>query len=403
MTANGNTAPEEGTLLWARPDGEGGAGGIEPLRAAVREFKLAVHCCGYAELPELIRTRRCELVGVEVGADAEAAAALIKRLHERLPALTIFAASDDPGVSLLRTLLEAGATDVLSLPLGSQELHKALIKFSQVRTKAGAAQAAGTVLTVVGVRGGLGATTLAVNLAARFHGTLEAETALVDLDLQRGDVAAFLNLTPVNSLAALANATGPVDEIFLAGTLTRHPSGLFLLPAPSEIEEADAIGHNEVEVALRLLRVQFRFVVVDTARTISGPSLAAFEQSDRILALTDLSVPGVRAARRIVELLDRLSIPRERVDLIVTHAIPGPVSLADAARAIGKEVFHVLPRDEQGAGGAMNAGAPLAASREAGLATAIGELADKLAGRGATTKAKRGHLLQRMFTRETRP
>ena len=52
MTANGNTVPEEGTLLWARPDGEGGAGGIEPLRAAVREFKLAVHCCGYAELPE---------------------------------------------------------------------------------------------------------------------------------------------------------------------------------------------------------------------------------------------------------------------------------------------------------------------------------------------------------------
>src|SRR5204862_338421 len=206
------------------------------LRAAVREFKLAVHCCGYAELPELIRTHRCELVGVEVGADADAAAALIKRLHERLPALTIFAASDDPGVSLLRTLLEAGATDVLSLPLGSQELHKALIKFSQVRTKAGAAQAAGTVLTVVGVRGG----------------------------------------------------------------------------------------------------------------------------------------PGVRAARRIVELLDRLSIPRERVDLIVTHAIPGPVSLADAARAIGKEVFHVLPRDEQGAGGAMNAGTPLAAPREAGLATAIG-------------------------------
>jgi len=105
VTTNGNTTPEEGTLLWARPDGEGGAGGIEPLRAAVREFKLAVHCCGYAELPELIRTRRCELVGVEVGADAEAAAALIKRLHERLPALTIFAASDDPGVSLLRTLL----------------------------------------------------------------------------------------------------------------------------------------------------------------------------------------------------------------------------------------------------------------------------------------------------------
>ena len=403
MTANGNMAPEEGTLLWARPDGAAGPGSVELLRAAVREFKLGVHCCTYGELPELIRTRRCELVGIELGADAEAAVALIKRLHDRLPTLTIFAASDDPGVSVLRAVLEAGASDVLSLPLGRQELHKALIRFSQLRTKTGPAQAAGSVLTVYGVRGGLGATTLAVNLAARLHTALEAETALVDLDLQRGDVAAFLNLTPVNSLAALASATGPVDEIFLAGTLTRHPSGLFLLPAPSEIEEADAIGHNEVEVALRLLRPQFRYAVVDTSRTITGPALAAFEQSDRLLMLTDLSVPGVRAARRIVELLDRLSIPRERVDLIVTHAIPGPVSLPDAARAIGKEVFHVLPRDEQAATSAMNAGTPLAAAREAGLATGIAELADKLAGRGGPAKAKRGHLLQRIFTRETRP
>src|SRR5439155_1178479 len=187
-------APEEGMLLWARPDGAAGPGSVELLRAAVREFNLGVHCCTYGELPELIRTRRCELVGI----------------------------------------------------------------------------------------------------------ALDAETALVDLDLQRGDVAAFLNLTPVNSLAALASAAGTVDEIFLAGTLTRHPSGLFLLPAPSEIEEADAIGHNEVEVALRLLRPQFRYAVVDTSRTITGPALAAFEQSDRLLMLTDLSVPGVRAARRIV-------------------------------------------------------------------------------------------------------
>ncbi|TMA36071.1 MAG: hypothetical protein E6J79_13895 [Deltaproteobacteria bacterium] len=403
MTTNGTMAPEEGTLLWARPDGATGPGSVEPLRVAVREFKLAVHACTYGELPELVRVRRCELVGIELGEDAEAGVALIKRLHERLPALNIFAVSDDPSVSLLRTLLEAGASDVLSLPLSSQELHKALIKFSQVRSKTGPANAPGTVLTVYGVRGGLGATTLAVNLAARLHATLEVETALVDLDLQRGDVAAFLNLTPVNSLAALANATGTVDEIFLAGTLTRHPSGLFLLPAPSEIEEADAIGHNEVEVALRLLRSQFRYAVVDTGRTISGPALAAFEQSDRLLMLTDLSVPGVRAARRIVELLDRLSIPRERVDLIVTQAIPGPVSLQDAARAIGKEVFQVLPRDEQAASGAMNAGAPIAAGREGGLGTAIAELADKVAGRGGAPKAKRGHLLQRIFTRETRP
>jgi pilus assembly protein CpaE len=400
VSTNGSIAPEEGTVLWALPDGATGAA-IDGLRAAVHEFNLGVHCCTYAELPELVRTRRCELVGIELGADLEAGTQLIKRLHERLPALTIFAATSDPSMAVLRAVLEAGASDVLSLPLGNQELHKALIKFSQLRTKNGPAHAAGSVLTVYGVRGGLGATTLAVNLASRLHTGLECETSLVDLDLQRGDVGAFLNLTPVNSLAALANATGPVDEIFLAGTLTRHTSGLFLLPAPSEMEEADTIGHKEVEMALRLLRPQFRFTIVDTSRMITAPVLAAFEQSDRVLMLTDLSVPSVRTARRTIELLERLSIPRERVDLIVTQVIPGPVPLADAARAIGKEVYHVLPRDEQAAAAAMNAGTTITA-RESGLAVAIADLADKLVGKGGQAKAKRGHLLQRIFAREAR-
>ncbi len=80
--------------------------------------------------------------------------------------------------------------------------------------------------------------------------------ALVDLDLQRGDVAAFMNLTPHNSLANLAAAPGEIDDVFLASTLTRHPNGVFVLPAPTEIEDADSVGHDEIKLALELLRAR---------------------------------------------------------------------------------------------------------------------------------------------------
>ncbi len=302
---------------------------------------------------------------------------------------------------MIRAVLEAGAADFLSLPLNPQELNKALIKLSQTALKGPSArgQAAGTIITVCGARGGLGATTVAVNLAFSLTTLTRTDVALVDLDLQRGDVAAFLNLTPLNSIATIAEAKGAVDDIFLAGTLTRHPRGVFVLPAPTQVEEADAVGHDHVELTLQLLRAQFSHTVVDTARTVNGAMLAAFEQSDHILILTDLSVPGVRAARRMIELLLRLNVSAQLIQPVFSHVIPGPVSPQDAVRAIGKEPLLVIPRDDAAASGAMNDGTPLN-GKQSPLSFAIAELAAKLTGVAPPSRPK--GLLQRVFSKEAR-
>jgi pilus assembly protein CpaE len=387
----------QGTIVWATA---GGAAGPDILEGAAAEFKLAVRICTHRELLEKLRKERVTLVGIEFGQDAREALTLVKEVCNWRQGLPVLAATGDTSVTMIRAALQAGATDVLSLPLSPQELHKALIKFTQPVPKApSAARTLGDVVTVCGARGGLGATTIAVNLAFRMGAMTSSNVALVDLDLQRGDVAAFLNLTPSNSIATLATAPGPVDEIFLAGTLTRHPGGVFVLPAPLQIEDADAIGHDEVEMALRLLRGQFRYVVVDTARTITGSMLAAFEQTDKILVLTDLSVPGVRAARRTFEVLGRLDIPMERVELLVTQARPGPVTMQEAVRAIGKEPFQVIPRDEGAASHAMNGGTTLNGGSSV-LSTSLSELAGKLTGVQVAPKGR--GLFQRVFSKEAR-
>lgn len=388
-------------LAWATPE----AGPPdEVVAAAAAEFKLVVRFCTHREVTDVVRSSRCTIVVIELASDPRPGIELIKRLHEQGPQLTLIAAAADMNVTVLRVALESGATDVLTLPVSEAELQKALIKVSRTG-RSGAGRGTGKIVTVYGVRGGLGTTTIAVNLAVQLQTLVSADVALVDLDLQRGDVGAFLNVTPVNSIAAMADATGQIDEIFLAGILTRHASGLFLLPAPALMEEADPLGHGDVQTALGLLQAQFRFTVIDTPRVITGSTLAAFEQSDRILLVTDLSVPGVRAARRVTELLLRLGLPRERAELIVTQSVPGPVPMQDAGRAVGREPFFVIPRDEASASSAMNAGTPLVSSgaRDATLLPAIVELAGKVAGLGPNTKAKRGHLLQRIFNREARP
>ena len=114
--------------------------------------------------------------------------------------------------------------------------------------------------------------------------------------------------------------------------------------------------------------------------------------------VTDLSIPGVRAARRTVELLSRLGVPGERVELIVTEAIPGPVSMKDGSQAIGKTPFFVIPRDEPSAAEAMNHGAPLN-GKPSKLALAMAELAAKVAGVTVAGKPRGGQMLRRLFGR----
>jgi len=388
----------QGTMLWAGD----GTTARELVEATARDIGLAACFCGLQELGDSSRGSQSDVIAIETGTDPARALALVADVHGRLPRATILLASPDSSVGFIRQALQAGASDVLSLPLQPNELHRALIRSVHAGPRTPAEpESGGDIIAVCGARGGLGATTLAVNLASKLVAVTGTEVALVDLDLQRGDVAAFMNLTPHNSLANLAAAPGEIDDVFLASTLTRHPNGVFVLPAPTEIEDADSVGDAEIKLALDLLRARFRYTVVDTSRTITGAMLAAVETSRRILLLSDLSVPGIRHARRTVDLFGRLGIPAERVELLVTEAVAGPVSLHDATRAIGKTPFFVIPRDENSAAEAMNHGAPLN-GKPTKLALAMAELATKVAGVPTAGKPKSSQLLRKLFGRTER-
>ena len=372
------TQQKEDGFLWVS---SAAASDQEILQATAREFELTLHLTTPEKLWETVRSHRFTVVGIDVGASPEQGITLLRQLREKMPALTVVAASRDTSTHLIRSALEAGAFDVLSLPLLASELHKVLIRITHGGPHtAPPGTTAGEVITVYGARGGLGATTLAVNLAVRIASLTSSNCGLVDLDLQRGDVATFLNLTPVQTLAAFASSTGDFDPLFLRHTLLRHAGGVYVLPAPTEIEEAELVGRDQVEKALGLLRARFAHTVVDTARTLTDATLAAFEHSDHVLLLCDLSVPGVRAGRRFLELLARVEASASQVHLVLTGAGRESIKTEDAERALGRRPLITLPRDEAAAAHAMNAGAPLNGSKPSALTLAVTELARTLTG-----------------------
>jgi len=388
------------SILWVTP---GQTDSRNLVIAVAHEFKLEARFCTHDEVSTALGNQQYGLVGIELGVDPQKGIALLKEVHRRLPHSPILAASGDPSVGLIRSALEAGASDFITLPLAAPELHRVLIKFTQLERRTLGSGEPGEVITLCGARGGLGVTTLAVNLAVRLHALTHSPVALVDLDLQRGDVTAFLDMTPMESVAALAGARDKLDEVFVRGTLTRHSSGVLVLAAPPHVEEAELVGHEDLAAAIPLLRAQFRYTVIDTSRTITGPVLAALEQADRILLLSEISVPGVRAARRLHELLARISPDPGRIELLISDVHPSPVKMADALRAIGKDqALLVVPRDEAQASAAANAGVPLNGASPSPLADAIAALAAKLAGMPAEAHGLRRSLLQRFLPRGRR-
>ena len=387
----------EARLLWATNDDQG-TGAL--LLGAARDLGLSAQICSPRDVFEIVRPARFDLIGIELGKEAREGLALIRQIHDKFPRLTIIAGIVESGVATIRAAFEAGASDIVSIPLSQTELQKVLIKFRQTKIREASTRGvSGDVTVVYGVRGGLGATTTAVNLAVQMAALSAGSVALADLDLQRGDVTTFLNLSHIESIASIAASASEVDEIFLHGTLTRHASGISVLPAPQQIEEADSVGNDEVKLALQLLRSQFRHTVIDTPRTITGSLLAAFELADHILLITDLSIPSVRAARRFLDLLERLNVSTACVDLVITELVRGPVELKDLTRSLGKEPIMTIPRDDAAAAQAMNSGTPLNGGRPAGLALAMNLLAAKIAGVPQSPSA-RGSFLRRIFAKE---
>ncbi len=385
------------TLLWVQDESTTDPHQIETV---CRELGIEVKSSTSAGLDAAI-DRKVTMLGLDLGSDSVAGIRRLQQIRERHPGLPIFVASSESNVSTMRAALQHGATDFLTLPLDPLDLSRVVIRLAQDQARAPQKVVGGEIITIYGCRGGLGATTLAVNLAIQLEELDLGEVVVVDLDLQRGDVSAFLNLTPSQSISALADARGEIDEIFLHSAMTRHPSGMFVLAAPDKVEDADSVGHDEVTHALRLLRTQYRFCIIDTPRTIAAPTIAAFEQSDSILLLTDRSVPGIRAAQRTVALLERLDVQISQMRLVFADAHPGPISVDDAERTIGLRPYLTLPRDDAAAAAAMNSGSPLNGTRGAGLAMTIADLASKVAGSEQALR-KRGGLLRRFFSREAR-
>jgi len=318
---------------------------------------------------------------LELAAPIEDALGAASQFRLENPDTVILFTAEVYDQDLLLQAMRSGASDILKWPLDRGALGQALERAAalQHRKQGGGSQR--KVFTVFSNKGGSGVSTLATNLAVSLRRQTGREVALVDFDYQSGDVAFFLRIDPKRSLGDIVAATR-VDSAIVQDTLTKHDSGVYVLPQPEQLDRVEGMGAAHVDTILEILAKTFDIVVVDAPHVFNEVSLEIFDRTSTIILLTELSVPSVRAARRSLDIfgkLNFLAVP-DRVRLVVNRfSEESALTTGQLEDTLGLPVFATIANDFTAVSEAINLGRPLCGEKAEGPAARdIVALAHKL-------------------------
>ncbi|NNL74304.1 MAG: AAA family ATPase [Silicimonas sp.] len=315
--------------------------------------------------------------------------ATIRRLDDERQDNAIFLALTDSSITLAsaRALTDAGVDEVLPYPISNEELSRHVEKWIKKQgTRAGAAgDREGAIIPVVQARGGIGSTTVAVNLAdhllapkSRFRKEASNRVALVDMDFQFGSVGDFLELEPQEAIFQMAAGGLIPDAMWIEQSMAETDKGLQVLTAPSDFVPLDAITERQISALIQNLRKTNDYVVVDLPRALVPWIQPVMDDADQMIIVTDTTVPAIRSAKRLIEFY-KTDNPNLHVEVVINHEKKPMVQAhhhKEAARALDVRFEHWLPHDEKAARASVDFGKPLSAvAGSSGLNKAISALA----------------------------
>lgn len=350
--------------------------------------------------------RHLDLVFIPIDALDETLLARLDRAARRERHTAIIGTAPRADPELMLKAMRAGIQEFLVRPLNPGELSSSLERLSR-RTATGTVS--GQIFAVFSSKGGVGTTTVAVNLAdalARAHP--QGRVAIADLVVTGGEARLLLNVDPAYDLSYVAERADQIDGELLNSVLVPAADGVWLLAAPDRPEAEDSVDAAVVSAILQQLRQSYNYTVLDCERVLNDRTLAALDAADRIVLLTQLTVASLRSTQRSLAIFRRLGYPNDKLCVVVNRFQSGEViSPADAAEVLKSELFFKLPNDYRIASDAATRGIPVsAADPQSKLTWGFDQLAQKLSGaesaglNGAHRNGKSSSSLRSLFTRK---
>ena len=309
---------------------------------------------------ELVHKKRPMVVIIEVGKDVDPSIEKITQILNRFPQLSVFATSEDKSSDTILKVMRAGAAEYLLRPVAETDLAFALQKLGRLwLTREVPEDEAGRIFTIFSPKGGVGVTTIAINLATDILEFSKKPTIVVDMDLNAGDVTTFLNMKPSYTISDVTTNISRLDRSFLQGVIAKHESGISVLAEPQQVEDAVSISGEDIKKVLSLLKSMFKYIVID-AESISTRTNIALEMSDQIFLIFYMSLPGIKNMQRHLSYLSKMGLGRDRVKLIANRVVKkSEIKKEDAEKVLNYPIFWTIPNDYETTMACLNKGVPI--------------------------------------------
>lgn len=342
---------------------------------------LEAECSRYEFFTDVVRQTRPDIGLISLDSNPEQGLNLIRQVTAQNPGTNILVVSSSQQGAVILQAMRNGAKEFLHLPLNLEDFLAALDRMHQSGGGPGGAVRSSHVITVAGVSGGVGCTSLAVNLACALSQDPNNSVVVIDLDLALGDADVWLDIIPDYTIQDVAENITRLDFALLKRSLTKHDCGAFLLPRPVQMDQKTAVTPDELRRVVQLLRATFTHLIIDISKSYTPLDQAALEVADSVLLVTQLDLPCLRNVVRMMQFFDYSDGLKDKVKVIVNRLGLGDaqISTAKALETIGREVFAQIPNDYPTMVESRNNGVPLIIqSPKAKLTRNILEIAAKL-------------------------
>lgn len=343
---------------------------------------LEAECSRYEFFADVIAQTNPDVGFVALDSNPDKALDLVTSLAKSAPNCAVLVISSSTDGNLILRAMRSGAKEFLTQPLKAEDLAAALQRVARQRPGGGgSAGPSCSVVAVTGATGGVGSTSVAVNLGCALAANPDNSVVLLDLDLCLGDADVFLDTIPEYTLSDVAQNISRLDLTLLKRSLTKHDTGLYLLPRPVQLEDARHISADELTRVLGLLKASFTHVIIDTSKSFNELDMHALTAADKVLLVTQLDLPCLRNVVRLMMSFKENNKFDDKVKIVVNRVgyDTGQISLRKAQETIGREIFWQIPNDYRVMVEVRNNGVPLVQQApKAAITQSINQLASAL-------------------------
>jgi pilus assembly protein CpaE len=343
---------------------------------------LEAECSRYEFFADVIGQTKPDIGIICVDNNVEKGLKLIEQVREITPDCAVLVVSSSTDGQLILKAMRAGAKEFLAQPVKVEDLLSALDRISAAKYGSGDGRNRTChVIAVCGATGGVGSTSLAVNLGCMLAAEPRNSAVLVDLDLALGDADVFLDAIPDYTLVDVAQNISRLDFTLLKRSLTKHTSGLYLLPRPVQLQDATLVTPEDLTRVLGLLKASFTHMIIDLSKSFSPLDVVALKSAKDILLVTQLDLPCLRNVVRLMLSFNEVEGLKDKTKIVVNRVglETGVISLKKAQETMGRDIFWQLPNDYRTMVEVRNNGVPLTEQApRAGITQAIAALVENL-------------------------